>query len=83
MNERRKLGNRNLCGSRISQRRNEIGMKQTELLRLLTEKGLKFDATMLSKIEGQTRMVSDYELIAIAEALGVSVNWLLESEKSE
>ena len=38
------------------------------------------NASGLSKIEGQTRHVNDYELVAFADILGVSVNWLLGLE---
>lgn len=75
------LGNKNVCGVRISERRKEINMKQVDLLRKLQEKGLDFNASGLSKIEGQIRNINDYELIAISEILGVSVNWLLGIEE--
>lgn len=75
------LGTRNICGARISERRKEINMKQVDLLRKLQEKGLDFNASGLSKLEGQIRNINDYELIAISEILGVSVNWLLGIEE--
>ncbi|MEE0569090.1 MAG: helix-turn-helix domain-containing protein [Lachnospiraceae bacterium] len=43
----------------------------------LAEKGVQMSPTGLSKIETQSRMVSDIELVAIAEVLGVSVERLL------
>ena len=38
------------------------------------------NASGLSKIEGQIRHVNDYELVAFADILGVSVDWLLGLE---
>ena len=38
------------------------------------------NASALSKLEGQTRSVTDFELVALAKILGVSVNWLLGLE---
>ncbi|MBQ6163839.1 MAG: XRE family transcriptional regulator [Clostridia bacterium] len=74
------LGDRNICGARIEQRRKAIGMKQKDLLTQLQIKGVDLNASGLSKLEGQLRSVNDYELIAISETLGVTINWLLGLE---
>ena len=78
---KQELGDRNLVGARVEKRRKEINMKQVELLTALHEKGIEFNASGLSKLEGQIRSVSDYELIALSEILGVSIEWLLGLEK--
>ena len=75
-------GDRNICGARIEQKRREIGMKQKDLLTKLQIRGIDLTASGLSKIEGQLRSVNDSELIAIADALDVSVLWLLGLEKN-
>lgn len=74
------LGTRNICGAKVEQRRKAIGMKQKDLLTQLQIKGIDLNASGLSKLEGQLRSVNDYELIAIAETLGVTINWLLGKE---
>ncbi len=74
------LGTRNICGAKIEQRRKAIGMKQKDLLTQLQIKGIDLNASGLSKLEGQLRSVNDYELVAIAETLGVTINWLLGKE---
>ncbi len=74
-------GSRNICGLRIEQRRKEINMKQKDLLTQLQIRGVDLTASGLSKIEGQLRSVCDHELVAISDALGVSVLWLLGLEK--
>lgn len=74
------LGTRNICGAKVEQRRKAIGMKQKDLLTQLQIKGIDLNASGLSKLEGQLRSVNDYELVAIAETLGVTINWLLEKE---
>ena len=71
------LGSKNIVGARISQKRKEIGMKQKDLLAQLQIKGIELNPSGLSKLEGQVRSVYDYELVAIAEVLNVSVTWLL------
>ncbi len=71
------LGNRNLIGARVTQARLDQGMKQVELLAKLQLAGVDISVPALSLLEGQKRPVSDIELNAIADALHVSVDWLL------
>lgn len=71
------LGNRNLIGERVEMARKKQGMKQKELLAQLQVNGVDMNASGLSKLEGQIRYVTDIELVALADILGVSVDWLL------
>ena len=71
------LGDRNIVGKRIEQRRKAIGMKQKDLLTQLQISGIDLNASGLSKLEGQIRCVTDKELIVLSKTLNVSVNWLL------
>ncbi|MCQ2462461.1 MAG: XRE family transcriptional regulator [Clostridia bacterium] len=75
------LGDRNIVGARVEQRRKELCMKQIELLAQLQIKGIELTASGLSKLEGQLRSVSDYELVALSDVLGVSMDWLVGREK--
>ncbi len=74
------LGNRNLIGARVELARKHLGMKQKELLAQLQVNGVDMNASGLSKLEGQIRYVTDFELVALANILSVSVNWLLGQE---
>lgn len=78
---KQELGDRNIVGGRVEQKRKEIGMKQKELLAQLQVRGVDLNPSGLSKLEGQTRCVADFEVVALADALGVSVMWLLGIEK--
>lgn len=71
------LGERNIVGAKIEARRKAINMKQKDLLTQLQIKGIDLNASGLSKLEGQLRNVSDFELKALSEILGVSVNEFL------
>ena len=71
------LGDRNIIGARVTQARLTKGMKQNELLARLQTAGIEISTPALSLLEGQKRPVSDIELNAIADALEVSVDWLL------
>lgn len=82
MNTRKlKLGNRNIIGARVTQARKAAGMKQIDLLAKLQLAGIEISAPALSLLEGQKRPVSDIELNAFADILGVSVDWLLGREE--
>ena len=37
--------------------------------------------TSMSRLEGQNRLVQDFEIPILAEALGVTVEWLLSPEE--
>lgn len=75
------LGTRNLVGARVEMARKNQGMKQKELLAQLQVNGVDMNASGLSKLEGQIRYVTDFELSALANILNVSVDWLLGREK--
>ncbi|MBQ7548127.1 MAG: XRE family transcriptional regulator [Clostridia bacterium] len=75
------LGDMNIVGAKVEMKRKEIGLKQKDLLTQLQIRGIDLNASGLSKLEGQLRGVTDYELKAIAQALDVSVNWLLGIEE--
>ena len=69
------LGDRNIVGAKIEQKRKS--MKQKDLLTQLQIKGIDLNASGLSKLEGQLRYVTDFELKAISEVLGMSYEELL------
>lgn len=73
---------RNLIGDRVRQARHKSKPKvtQPDLLARLAVRGIELEKTTISKIEAKTRPVTDIELVAIADAIGVSVLWLLGIE---
>lgn len=74
------LGNRNLIGARVEATRKSKGIKQKELLAQLQVNGVDMNASGLSKLEGQIRSVTDIELVALADILEVSIDYLLGRE---
>ncbi len=75
------LGDKNLVGARIETLRRTRGMKQKELLAQLQVRGIDLNASALSKLEGQLRIVTDMELLAFSEILDVDVMWLLTGKE--
>lgn len=75
------IGNRNIVGKKIEEKRKKMGLKQKEFLTQLQISGIELSASALSKIEGQHRIVTDKELYAIADVLDISVDSLLNRKK--
>jgi len=47
----------------------------------LARLGVQLDRAAIAKIEGGHRCVFDYEIKALAQALGVQIDWLLGGER--
>lgn len=77
------LGTKNLVGARVESARKSQGMKQKELLAQLQVRGVDLNASGLSKLEGQIRHVTDFELLALSGILNVSIEWLLTGKEKK
>ncbi|MGG1639049.1 helix-turn-helix transcriptional regulator [Paenibacillus sp. BR1-192] len=73
-------GDKNIIGSRVVAIRKARKMKQKEFLARLQTLGLDLSPTSLSRLEGQDRLVQDYEVLIIAKALEITVGHLLGEE---
>ena len=74
---------KNIVGNRVAKARANAkpALTQDALSGKLAQFGIQLDRAAIAKIENNYRHVLDYELKAIAEVLGVDVNWLLGDEK--
>jgi transcriptional regulator with XRE-family HTH domain len=70
---------KNIIGARVAQARKAHNprLTQNELSGRLARLGIQLDRAAVAKIENGQRHVLDYELRALARALGAEVNWLL------
>ena len=66
-------GNKNIIGAKVTQLRKERHMTQKQLMAQLQTKGVDIN---YSKLEGQTRSVSDRELAALAQIFEVDLEEL-------
>lgn len=73
-------GRRNVSGERVRQKRAERKITQAELAARVQCEGVALEQDAISRIESGQRMVQDYELRALAEVLGASVDWLAGKE---
>ena len=74
------LVGKNIIGKRVRQARKNAKppITQLDLVARLQTAGIKIDQSGLSKLESGRRPVSDIEVVELAKALKVSVEWLLE-----
>ena len=77
---KKELGNSNIVGARIEKRRKELGLSQKDLPAKLQVMEIELNSSGLSKIEGQIRGVSDYELVAFSQILDLTLNQLVGLE---
>ena len=74
-------GKKNICGDRIRMARLEKRLSHTDLARLLQLQGVPAERDIISRMEMGDRLVTDYEVVTIAEVLDVPVLWLLGKER--
>lgn len=73
-------GKCNISGPRIREARVKAGLSQEELAARMQLAGLQMGQMAVSRIETGKRLVPDFELPLLADALGVSTDWLLGKE---
>jgi len=73
-------GKCNISGTRVKAARIKNKMSQDELAAKMQLAGLQMGQMAISRIETGKRLVPDFELPILAEALGVSTDWLLGQE---
>lgn len=64
----------------VRQKRTERKITQAELAARVQCEGVALEQDAISRIESGQRMVQDYELRALAEVLGASMDWLAGKE---
>ena len=67
-------------GDNLSKSRKKAGLSQEELAVRMQLAGLQMGQMAVSRIETGKRLVPDFELPLLADALGVSTDWLLGKE---
>ena len=70
-------GTKNIVGLKVFEIRKKRNIKQKDFLAQLQVLGMDISATGLSRIEGQYRLVQDFEVVFLAKALGVTTKDLL------
>lgn len=74
-------GQRNVSGERIRQARTRQRCTQSDLAARVQVSGVIIERDCISRIENGLRMIQDFELRAIAGALGVTTDWLVGEDE--
>ena len=74
---------RNIIGERIKLARKKAipPITQKDLMARLQLEGLHIERVTLSKIETGYREVTDFEIVALAKSLGVTISWLFGEDR--
>ena len=75
-------GKKNISGDRIHEARTRQRLSQADLAARLQVRGVTIEREAISKIETGDRFVTDYELKHFAEALAVSLEWLVGKDST-
>ena len=71
---------KNITGTNVRRYRKSAELTQAQLAEKLQLMGYEFDRLTIGRIENGDRFVADYEVDALAKALGVSLDDLLAGE---
>ena len=71
-------GNKNIIGRRLETLRKEKGLSQEQLAAKMQTMNVNIDQQMISRIERNLRIVTDYELACFCRVLGVAEKSMLE-----
>ena len=72
---------KNLCGPAVRKARTRLGLSQEQLAAKGQLMGWDVSRDILAKIEGQSRWVSDMELVLLAQLLKIDASALLASPR--
>lgn len=74
---------KNIIGGRLRALRKENNLTQGELAAKMQTLDINIDQQMISKIENNARIVTDYELACLCQVLRVTVNDMLRDFYNE
>ena len=74
-------GNKNIISRRLREARKKQKMSQSELAAKMQLYNINIDQQMISKIEKNTRMVTDYELVCLCMILHTDIEWMIQDLK--
>lgn len=67
----------NLTGPQIKKLRKRKGLTQEQVVAKMQVAGIQIDQKAISRIETGDRVITDYELMCLAEILGASIDQII------
>lgn len=74
-------GKGNISGDRVRELRLRARLSQSALAAKMQTEGAIIEQDAISRIEKGSRLVTDYELLALTKIFNVSADWLIGSDK--
>lgn len=78
---KQQYGNANMIGRNVEAIRKSKGIKQKDFIAQMQTMGCDINPTSYSKLEGQIRSATDFEVYVISKLLSVSMEELFVFEK--
>lgn len=78
---KQQYGNANMIGRNVEAIRKSKGIKQKDFIAQMQTMGCDINPTSYSKLEGQIRSATDFEVYVISKLLGVPMEELFVFEK--
>ena len=70
-------GKSNISGDRVRELRLHRRLSQSALAAKMQTEGVIVEQDVISRIENGSRLVTDYELLALVKIFGVSSDWII------
>lgn len=74
-------GKSNVSGDRVRELRLRRRLSQSALAAKMQTEGVIVEQDVISRIESGTRLVTDYELLALTKIFDVSSDWIIGAEE--
>jgi transcriptional regulator with XRE-family HTH domain len=74
-------GNKNIVHKRLKAARKKARLSQGDLAAKLQTMNVNIDQQMISRIERNQRIVTDFEVVCFAKALNLNALWLLSGHE--
>lgn len=74
-------GKGNISGDRVRELRLRARLSQSALAAKMTTEGVIMEQDVISRIESGSRLVTDYEILALTRIFAVSAGWLIGPEQ--
>jgi transcriptional regulator with XRE-family HTH domain len=74
-------GKGNVSGDRIRELRLRARLSQSALAAKMQTEGVVVEQDVISRIESGSRLVTDYEILALTKIFNVSADWIIGADK--
>lgn len=74
-------GKSNVSGDRVRELRQKRRLSQAALAAKMQTEGVTVEQDVISRIESGSRLVTDYELLALTKIFSVPADWIIRGDE--